>query len=208
MSFLERIGISIRTAVFGLVMAAFGGGFATGLTALAQSGPEPVIRACVLKLTGGVRVIDDDEHCNSLLEYPLDWNQQGIQGPVGPQGEQGPQGEPGVPGKPGATGEPGLPGDPGDPGEPGPAGPAGPPGPGAPTTYYTRSLSLDNSAQANCDPGDVATGGGARATLQDHPLGASEPVRTTAGVAVGWFAVLADPDDTSVVAYVICLDLP
>lgn len=75
-----------------------------------------VIRGCVNRDTGVLRVLDPGESCKRR-EYAIDWNRMGPQGPRGPRGEKGEMGPQGAAGKPGA------------PGLPGPAGPAGPLGP-------------------------------------------------------------------------------
>src|SRR5215216_4112942 len=74
-------------------------------------GGDGVIRSCVAKTGGALRVVDTDqgESCKSG-EQQLAWNQQGPQGDAGPAGPAGPQGAQGPQGQ---------------------AGPAGPAGPGA-----------------------------------------------------------------------------
>jgi hypothetical protein len=93
----------------------------------AQSGGDTTIHACVGKLTGNVRIIDEGKSC-LRTENPTQWSQQG------PEGEPGPQG---------AAGEEGPAGPQGEPGPQGPAGIEGPSGAGlvwrgewAPDTNY------------------------------------------------------------------------
>jgi hypothetical protein len=98
-----------RTAIIatlGLALATLAGG-AVSYT-YAQSTPQ-VIRGCVLSVPnpgnnpalGTVRIIKTGETCKPN-EQPLDWNQQGIQGPKGDRGLQGPQGAKGDAGAPGS----------------------------------------------------------------------------------------------------------
>jgi hypothetical protein len=90
---LRHHGIS----VFAVPVAAFAltGGIA--YATIPDSGG--VIHGCQNSGAGGLRVIDTElgQQCLSQ-ELPLEWNQQGPQGPAGSQGPAGPQGPAGVSG--------------------------------------------------------------------------------------------------------------
>src|SRR3954452_12758683 len=104
-----------------------------------------------------------------------------LSGPQGPQGTQGPVGPQGAPGPQGPKGDPGV------------AGVyIGDTGPGA--------------AQALCDAGDVAVGGGG-IVMGDGFLTESQPIPFSVGAApVGWIAHAkkADGSDAAVTAWVVC----
>jgi hypothetical protein len=105
--------------------------------------------ACVLRVTGTVRLIDPSlgsgtllGHCNSALEREVTWNAQGPPGIPGPPGAAGPQG---------------------------PDGKQGPPGPlFDPERLYVATATVDGGQgvnptgylNASCDPGDAMIGGG------------------------------------------------
>jgi hypothetical protein len=74
----------------------------------AQTGDNTTIHACVGKLTGNLRVIDEGASC-TRLETPLEWNAGGAgePGPAGPEGPAGPAGPQGPAGPAGADGAPG-----------------------------------------------------------------------------------------------------
>jgi hypothetical protein len=115
-----------------------------------------VFTACVLKVTGTIRLIDPSPssnllgHCDSKLETQVSWNQQGQPGTAGPPGAkgdsgaggaQGPSGDTGASGAQGSSGRPGPQGDTGPKGDPclpsdptcvGPKGDQGDPGPSGP----------------------------------------------------------------------------
>lgn len=98
-----------RLASAGVLLVAIGvcAAFAAG----AIPGSDGTIRACVAKLSGDLRVIDEGRNCRSF-ERLLIWNRtgpQGLQGPQGSQGLQGPQGIQGPPGDPGPQGPSGTP---------------------------------------------------------------------------------------------------
>jgi Collagen triple helix repeat (20 copies) len=153
-------GFSGAPLVAGLAIVVTGGTLG-GIALASSSGQtEIIIRGCVNKATGVLRVAS---HCTND-ERPLAWNQQGPpgfpgsrgpSGPVGPAGAPGPAGSPGPTGSPGPSGSPGPAGSPGPSGSPGPAGspgpsgspgPTGSPGPAAPSHLYTEYLSgLDTS---------------------------------------------------------------
>ena len=92
-----------------------------------------VIRACVQKSSGQVRIIGATEVCRST-ETPVDWSVGGSGGATGPTGPTGPQGPAGPAGAQGATGPQGLPG------ADGAVGPTGPAGEG---TTQTINLTID-----------------------------------------------------------------
>jgi lamin tail-like protein/collagen triple helix repeat protein len=106
-----------------------------GVALAAQpNGPRPsnaVIKACVKKKTGQVRVVGSGGACRRG-ESPLSWNAQGpagvrgaagVTGPAGPAGPLGPSGPKGDAGARGATGPAGAAGPQGAAGAQGPAGP-------------------------------------------------------------------------------------
>jgi hypothetical protein len=102
-------------------------------SAFAQAAPatSTVISACVGKFGGFTRIVAKTTECDKLLETPLQWNQQGIQGATGPQGLpgiQGPQGLQGLPGAQGPIGPQGAKGAQGLQGAQGPQGSQGTPG--------------------------------------------------------------------------------
>lgn len=116
-----------------------GGGYA-----IASGGGT--IHACASKRNGALRLA---KNCKKK-EKGLSWNAQGPKGATGAMGPTGAMGAPGATGAPGAQGVTG------------PRGPAG----------ATNVVERDNSGtipangnlfniQVNCNPGEVATGGGA-----------------------------------------------
>jgi hypothetical protein len=76
---------------------------ASGGLAMAATSSSPVIRACVSKKTGALRVANKCRHG----ERSISWNQRGPEGPVG-KGTPGATGSPGIPGASGATGPAGV----------------------------------------------------------------------------------------------------
>lgn len=105
---------------------------ATVNPAQVAAGTRGVIRACVQRKTGMLRIPRTGE-CRRN-ERPILLLQGSVSIP-GIPGECGPQGEPGVPGQPGppgVCGPPGPQGGTGPEGPPGPAGPQGVPGPSGP----------------------------------------------------------------------------
>lgn len=140
-----------------------------------QKQAEPVIRACVDRASGEMRIPRTARPCFAR-ERTLIWSvtgPAGPQGPVGapgPPGPIGPQGDAGAPGPPGArgptgaTGPAGAAGANGAPGPAGPAGPAGadgadgatgPPGPPGPAGGFGGYGSfLDLQTQTNTSPGN------------------------------------------------------
>lgn len=63
---------------------------AVGGGAVAFAADPAVIHGCVIKPgysgAGTVKVLQEGASCNATTQYPLDWNQQGIQGEPGPAG--------------------------------------------------------------------------------------------------------------------------
>ncbi len=87
----------------------------------------------------------------------------GPQGPQGPQGPRGPEGPPGARGAEGPPGARGAEGATGARGAEGPVGPRGPQGPAGATnvTVHTGPTQASGfEASAECNPGEVAVGGG------------------------------------------------
>ncbi len=61
--------------------------------------PPTLISACVGKFGGLTRIVASTSLCDTRLETPIQWNQQGIQGPAGTPGANGapgPQGPAGI----------------------------------------------------------------------------------------------------------------
>ena len=113
----------------------------------------------------------------SLLERDFKPGQlpQGPTGDVGKKGDPGEKGEPGAPGDPGLPGERGLKGEPGPQGETGPKGATGAPGPAGQgvqrivvrygsTVVVPSNGPIVRDGFASCNPGERATGGGAKLT--------------------------------------------
>jgi len=107
----------------------------------------------------------------------------------------------------------------GTPGPEGPAGPAGPQGDSADFSTYVsiiqRVISQNIGAtgfEANCDPGDVALGGGGSST-GDIELAGSSPGDPNAiqdgDIPNSWNAYFLNPDqvDGIAIAYVVCADI-
>jgi hypothetical protein len=115
-----RIRVTRTRLTVGVVLLALftagGVGYAAG-----KSGSGAVIDACMLKITGTIRLYDASapsssllgKPCNTVLETAISWNKQGIQGAAGTTGAAGPQGPKGDAGAPGAQGPQGPQGDPG-----------------------------------------------------------------------------------------------
>jgi hypothetical protein len=110
---------------------------------------------------------------------------RGPAGPAGPEGARGATGERGLTGPAGATGA------------------AGPRGPAGPTTVTVRTLDGMGQAQADCQPGERATGGGG--TIQAAGTGFlvnSEPLPNN-GTPTFWF-VQSSVNTDPVIAWVVC----
>jgi hypothetical protein len=119
----------------------------------------------------------------------------GPQGPRGQQGQRGRQGKRGEEGQPGATGA---------------IGPRGERGQNGNLSTYAVSAIADGpagalAAEATCDSGDVATGGGFQA---------SGPVSSSLGLdpedgPQGWaLTALGETEDAGGKSYVVCVDNP
>ena len=135
------------------------------------------------RCTGGARAIS--------------WNEQGNTGPRGRAGPRGPRGRAGITGPSGP------------PGEAGPRGPAGPP-----LEFNTYALTATTAgdarqlltAEASCDAGDLATGGGFETdgtVLASIGSGGDPPT--------AWRAAAQAQDGTvatTLSVYVVCADLP
>ena len=160
------MGLLVAATLIGL------GTMATSTQAAQPKQPESVIRACVDRATGEMRIPRTTRPCFTR-ERTLIWSVAGPIGPTGPEGATGPQGPAGAQGatgargpsgSPGASGPPGPQGDPGptgptgpqgDPGPVGPTGPQGDPGPVGPAGGFGSYGSfLDLQTQTNTSPGN------------------------------------------------------
>jgi hypothetical protein len=138
----------------------------------------------------------------------ISWNQQGPKGDTGAQGPQGVKGDTGAQGPQGVKGDTGPQGPQGVKGDTGPQGPQGAPGSGANVSFYTVPVeTAGGDAEATCNAGDHATGGGGwgtsgafggRTTVQEsYPVG-NPP--TAWHVHTDTFAVVYPYTD----AYAVC----
>jgi hypothetical protein len=86
----ERLGIALRSSVFGVTMAATGIVIGVVFTTLvsAHGGDSSLIHGCVQSSNGALRIVEVNEQCRGN-ERALDWNQQGLPGQTGPEGEPG-----------------------------------------------------------------------------------------------------------------------
>ena len=148
------MGLVVTATLIGL------GTVATSSQAAQQRQSESVIRSCVDRATGEMRIPRTTRPCFAS-ERTLIWSVAGPIGPTGPQGDAGPQGPPGADGAPGArgpSGSPGATGPAGPQGNPGPTGPPGPqgdPGPVGPAGGFGAYGSfLDLLTQTNTSPGN------------------------------------------------------
>jgi hypothetical protein len=127
---------------------------------------------------------------------PISWRMRGARGPRGPEGQRG---------RPGPQGEPGA---------VGPEGPAGPVGePGAPGVLHTYAVIVPApitggpavAAEAVCDAGDVATGGG----FLTSGVIRSSFVSDAEGQS-GWRGEAVDTEEgaASLKSTVVCVDNP
>jgi len=124
------------------------GTMATSTQAAQPKQPESVIRACVDRATGEMRIPRTTRPCFTR-ERTLIWSVAGPIGPTGPEGATGPQGPAGAQGATGARGPSGSPGP------SGPAGPQGDPGPVGPAGGFGSYGSfLDLQTQTNTSPGN------------------------------------------------------
>jgi len=146
----------------------------TGVALAAQPGgpkvSSAVIRACVKKNTGLVRIVAASAKCRRG-ESSVAWNAQGSRGAAGAAGAAGPQGPAGPAGAAGARG------DAGTAGAAGPQGPAGPAGPSLPSLESLNGVGCHLAgapgiAALTYDAGGVATlkcvptGGGSSAEIR------------------------------------------
>lgn len=92
------------------------GAIAGSVSYASTSDGSAPIHACVNKLTGVTRIVDQAGRC-LLLERAVTWNSQGPAGPPGPVGPPGPAGPVGPAGVAGPQGPAGPPGPQGPPGE-------------------------------------------------------------------------------------------
>lgn len=119
-----------------------------------QKQADPVIRACVDRASGEMRIPRTTRPCFAR-ERTLIWSVAGPEGPAGPQGPQGPtglQGDAGAPGPPGARGATGADGAAG---AVGPTGPQGVPGPVGPAGGFGGYGSfIDLQTQTNTSVGN------------------------------------------------------
>ena len=98
-------------------------------------------QACVNNASGTIHMVAADEVCSNNEERIV-WNNQGPPGPEGDKGDQGDKGDKGDQGPPGVLG------------------------------FYIRSYTIfvepseTRVVDVECDPGDVATGGGYSTLLQ------------------------------------------
>jgi hypothetical protein len=126
--------------------------------------------------------------------------------PAGPQGPQGPQGPAGARGPEGATGARGAEGATGARGAEGQRGPQGPAG-ATNVTVRTGQQVAGTEAGAECNPGEVAVGGGG--AIDDAVpafLRASIPQRDETG-PISWLVTAQRADGSAVQslqAFVIC----
>ena len=136
------MGLLVAATLIGL------GTMATSTQAAQPKQPESVIRACVDRATGEMRIPRTTRPCFTR-ERTLIWSVAGPIGPTGPEGATGPQGPAGAQGATGARGPSGSPGP------SGPAGPQGDPGPVGPAGGFGSYGSfLDLQTQTNTSPGN------------------------------------------------------
>ena len=107
-----------------------------------QTATSPVIRACVDRASGDMRIPRTTRPCFAR-ERTLTWSVTGPVGPAGPTGAQGPAGAVGPAGAAGATGATGPAGPQGDPGPPGPPG-----------GFGSYGSFIDLQTQTNTSPGN------------------------------------------------------
>jgi hypothetical protein len=190
--------VSVATLAVALLLV---GGVAFG----AIPGAGGKIDGCYTKVAGVLRVIDKakGEACLSRLEVPISWDQAGQPGPAGAAGPAGPPGAKGDKGDPGQTGAQGEPGAKGDPGEP-----------PALRTYIRQNQGTaipageDRLSSAQCDSGDIATGGGFIADDLHLQIFSSDGFYSAPGIPGGWrvSALNHGTSTESVFVEVVCLD--
>jgi len=128
------------------------GTVATSSQAAQRRQSEPVIRACVDRASGEMRIPRTTRPCFTR-ERTLIWSVAGPIGPTGPEGATGPQGPAGADGATGARGPSGPPGAIGPAGPQGDAGPTGPQG-GPAGGFGGYGSFLDLQTQTNTSPGN------------------------------------------------------
>jgi hypothetical protein len=154
---LTRTRLGVCVALLGLLTAG-------GVAYAAMSDTGGVINACMLKVTGTIRLYDASapssslvsKPCNAALETPISWNKQGLQGLQGLQGAKGDTGSPGSVGPQGPAGKDGTNGAAGAQGLQGPPGPKGDAGTFSGTLQSPNgqySLSLTDTGAVLSGPG-------------------------------------------------------
>ncbi len=153
----SRASIAVLALVLGAGIGAAGAAYA------AIPDPSGEVHGCVSKLTGTLRVIDPSTgaQCNSLLETPLGFSQQG------PQGATGPQGPAGDTGATGATG---------------PQGPAGGVSGYQIVTFVGPSTDLEDAEAATCPAGKQAISGGGYVVSDSGVSGIADDVAIRASL--------------------------
>jgi hypothetical protein len=227
-----------RRRLYGTFIAVFAFGVLFTGGAVWANGNN-TIHACV-NPAGLARIVDQPGDCKKN-EEPLHWNSQGAVGPAGPtgpagltgpEGPTGPAGPAGSGDSEGPAGPEGPRGPAGSDGSAGPEGPAGPAGPagatgpegatgpagaaGAPGVlrfYRAEATTATSTARAECEIGDVATGGGFLDVATTSTVESSNPqMQNINGVWIpaAWSVTVragtgAAPD--SFTAYAVCADL-
>jgi hypothetical protein len=157
--FFARRAWRLAAVICAFVALAAGGAFAASALTGGSTAADGVVRACVNKTNGDVRIVADASQCRTS-ERVVEWN---VVGPQGPKGDTGPQGEPGAPGAKGDTGPRG------------PAGPAGSGLVGSPCTAggvggtVTVTFASDGAGSIRCDTGSSSGGGGGTTTTVETP---------------------------------------
>ncbi len=175
------------------------------------------IHGCVSKSNQLLR-IRHGKRCPSGTSA-ITWNSTGPNGstgqtgPAGATGPAGPTGPTGQTGPTGATGATGVTGATGDKGETGAKGEQGSQGEPGVTKVTVRSTTLHLGAKnaggtiAECDAGEVATGGGASLEHAGDGISISSSTPSPAtGTPTGWSAVVNNETalDETVTIYVVC----
>jgi hypothetical protein len=197
-----------RRRLYGTFIAVFAFGVLFTGGAVWANGNN-TIHACV-NPAGLARIVDQPGDCKKN-EEPLHWNSQGARGPAGPEGPRGPAGSDGSAGPEGPTGPAGPAGATGPEGATGPAGAAG--APGVLRFYRAEATTATSTARAECEIGDVATGGGFLDVATTSTVESSNPqMQNINGVWIpaAWSVTVragtgAAPD--SFTAYAVCADL-
>ena len=177
-----------------------------------SSGPLPVQSFPHTATTASQRT----EYSLSLVTpIPGPAGATGPQGPKGTTGVQGPMGPAGATGPAGTTGPQGPQGLPGAGGATGATGAQGPAGAGGLNLYVKRDYASAYSLTLQCEPGDVATGGGvAMGGVRDTTFIVSAPVESDGSFAdegrlpTGWTGSVSNTAGVpSITVWVICADL-